>query len=112
MYRKSIIAFLLAIVIQLSSFAQAEADKKTLTLPEVIELARDQSLMALMSRHQFRSSYWEYRAHKASYRPMLTLEGTLPSLTNATESVIQPIDPERWIYRWTHICLFTAAAER
>lgn len=99
MYQKSIIAFLLAIVIQLSSFAQAEVEEKTLTLPEVIELARDQSLMALMSRHQFRSSYWEYRSHKASYLPMLTLEGTLPSLTNATESVIQPDGTENFVER-------------
>jgi outer membrane protein TolC len=99
MYRKSIIAFILAFVIQLSSFAQSEADKKTLTLPEVIELAREQSLMALMSRHQFRSSYWEFRAHKANYLPMLTLEGTLPSLNNATESVIQPDGTEDFVER-------------
>ncbi len=62
-------------------------------------MAHEQSLMALMSRHQFRSSYWEFRSHQASTRPGLTLEGTLPSLTNATESVIQPDGTEEFVER-------------
>lgn len=74
-------------------------DKQVLTLDEVIVLAREQSLMALISRHQFRSSYWEFRSYKASLRPELTLEGTLPSLINATESVPQNDGTEEFIQR-------------
>ena len=68
-----------------------------MTLPEVIQLARDQSLMGLMARHQFRSSYWEYRTHIARYRPGLTMEATVPSLNNVMESVTQPDGSEKFV---------------
>lgn len=99
MFRKIFIWMGLALAIQVSAQSQSEVEIKTLTLKEVIEVAHEQSLMALMSRHQFRSSYWEYRSHQANYRPGLTLEGTLPSLTNATESVIQPDGTEEFVQR-------------
>jgi outer membrane protein TolC len=78
---------------------QTEIEVKKLSLPEVIEVAHEQSLMALMSRHRFRSSYWEFRSHKARYLPGLTLEGILPSLNNTTESVIQPDGTEEFVQR-------------
>ncbi len=75
----------------------SETGNRVLTLPEVIQLAREQSLMALMARHQFRSSYWEYRTHMARYRPGLTLEATFPSLNNVMESVTQPDGSEKFV---------------
>ena len=99
MFRKIFIWMGLALAIQVSAQSQSDVEVMELTLPEVIEVAHEQSLMALMSRHQFRSSYWEYRSHQANYRPGLTLEGTLPSLTNATESVIQPDGTEEFVQR-------------
>ena len=99
MYRYAIIWMGLALAIQVSAQSQDDVEVKQLTLPEVIELAHEQSLMALMSRHQFRSSYWEYRSYQASTRPSLALEGTMPSLTNATESVIQPDGTEEFVQR-------------
>jgi outer membrane protein TolC len=89
----------LVLGIQVTAQSQSEIEVKSLTLSEVIEVAHEQSLMALMSRHQFRSSYWEFRSYQASTRPGLTLEGTLPSLTMATESVIQPDGTEEFIDR-------------
>jgi outer membrane protein TolC len=99
MNRISAILLSLLVCQSISSQTQNETEKKVLTLPEVIQLAREQSLMALMSRHQFRSSYWEYRTHLARYRPGLTLEGTLPSLNNTMESVTQPDGSERFVSR-------------
>ena len=99
MFRKAIIGIGLVLGVQVAAHSQSEIEVKKLTLPEVIEVAHEQSLMALMSRHQFRRSYWEFRSHQASYRPGLTLEGTLPSLTNATESVIQPDGTEEFVER-------------
>ena len=85
----------------LNSFPQSQTNNqlKVLTLPEVIDLAREQSLMALMSRHQFRSNYWEYRTHVARFRPGLTLDATLPSLNNTMESVTQPDGTEQFVTR-------------
>jgi outer membrane protein TolC len=68
-----------------------------LTLNEVIGLAKEQSLMALMARHQFRSSYWEFRTYQAGLRPGLTLEATVPSLNNVMESVTQPDGSEKFV---------------
>ena len=99
MFRYAIICMGLALAIQVSAQSESDVEVKTLTLPEVIEVAHEQSLMALMSRHQFRSSYWEYRSYQASTRTELTLEGILPSLTNATESVIQPDGSEVFVAR-------------
>jgi len=99
MFRNVLIGIGLVLGIQVSAQSQSDLEVKTLTLPEVVQVAHEQSLMALMSRHQFRSSYWEYRSHQANYRPGLTLEGTVPSLTNATESVIQPDGTEVFVER-------------
>ncbi|RPI43433.1 MAG: hypothetical protein EHM46_04045, partial [Bacteroidetes bacterium] len=80
---------------------QSPSQVKVLSLEEVIGLAREQSLMALMSRHQFRGSYWEYRTHQARFRPGLTLQATLPSLRNTMESVTQPDGSEKFVTRST-----------
>lgn len=99
MFRNIIIGIGLVLGSQVFAQSQEEIENKTLTLQEVIEVAHEQSLMALMSRHQFRSSYWEFRSYQATTRPGLTLEGTLPSLTMATESVIQPDGTEEFVDR-------------
>jgi len=99
MFRYAIICMGLVLGIQVVAQSQSDVEVKELTLNEVIEVAHEQSLMALMSRHQFRSSYWEYRSHQANYKPGLTLEATIPSLTNATESVIQPDGTEEFVPR-------------
>ncbi len=56
---------------------------KRLTFEEVIKLAEDQSPNALMAKHRFRASYWQYRTFVAQYRPALTLTGTTPDYSNA-----------------------------
>ncbi len=97
MYRIASLFILLTVSLQISAQSTTEPEIKVLTLPEVIELAREQSLMALMSRHQVRSSYWEYRTHLARFRPGLTLEATVPSLNNSMESVTQPDGSEKFV---------------
>jgi outer membrane protein TolC len=99
MFRRVLLGIGLVLAGQVYAQSQQEIENKILTLQDVIEVAHEQSLMALMSRHQFRSSYWEFRSHQANYRPGLTLEGTIPSLTNATESVIQPDGTEEFVDR-------------
>ncbi len=101
MYR---IVFVLILVLCFQGmYAQAtsttEAEQKVLTLTEVVQLARDQSLMGLMARHQFRNSYWAFRTHKARFRPGLNLEATIPSLNNTMESVTQPDGSEKYVSR-------------
>ncbi len=70
-----------------------------LSLDEVINLAREQSTIAIMSRHRFRGSYWEYRTHRAKFLPRLNLESTLPSLTRAIERLPQDDGSDKFVER-------------
>lgn len=60
-----------------------EIDKRIFTLEEVIQLAREQSPQAIMARHSYRSSYWQYRTHKAEFLPNLTLQSTFPDFNRS-----------------------------
>lgn len=60
---------------------------KRLTLDEVIMLAAEQSPNALIAKHRFRSSYWQYRTFVAEYRPLLTFNGTVPNYSSAYNRV-------------------------
>ncbi len=60
---------------------------KTLTLQEVIKLSEEQSPNALMAKHRFRNSYWQYRTFVAQYRPSLVLTGTTPDYSNSYDKV-------------------------
>ncbi len=70
-----------------------------LTLDDVIRLAREQSIMAIRAKHRFRGSYWEYRTHKAKFRPSLTLEGTLPDLNRSIDKITLPDGSDAFVER-------------
>jgi outer membrane protein TolC len=80
---KKLLLFLL-IAVQLFSNMKIDAQEvKQLTFPEVIKLAEEQSPNALIAKHRFRASYWQYRTFVAQYRPALTLSGTTPDYSTA-----------------------------
>ena len=68
-----------------------EAPKKILTLEEVIAMSQEQSLQAILARHRFRGSYWQYRTHVANYLPRLSLSG---DLVNFNRSLIKYQNPD------------------
>ena len=76
------------IAVLLFSFKKIDAQEvKQLTFQEVITLAEEQSPNALMAKHRFRTSYWQYRTFVAQYRPSLTLAGTTPDYSTAFDKV-------------------------
>jgi len=75
---------------------------KRLTLEDVIKLAEEQSPNALMAKHRFRASYWQFRTFKAEYRPSLTLTGTTPNYSTAFERVWNS-NTSQWEYRSTNV---------
>jgi DNA-binding protein len=82
------ITFLFQIIlITVPQFLFSQQSTLSLTLDEVIKLAREQSPMGIMSRHRFRGSYWEYRTHVAKFRPGLTLSSVIPELTRSIEKI-------------------------
>jgi outer membrane protein TolC len=87
----------------LLSFQHSYAQElKRLSLDDVIKLAEENSPMALMAKHRFRASYWQYRTFKAEYRPSLTLTGTTPFYSTAFERVWNSVT-ERWDYKSTNV---------
>ncbi|MCU0409834.1 MAG: TolC family protein [Bacteroidales bacterium] len=84
---KRVILILIIIVSVLATPGLRSQDIKRLTLDEVIMLAAEQSPNALIAKHRFRSSYWQYRTFVAEYRPLLTLNGTVPNYSSAYNRV-------------------------
>lgn len=74
--KKYLISIFVICVTCTLSFAQAETEKKIMTLEEVIELASQQSLDAFINKNMYLASYWEFRYYKADRLPSLTLDAT------------------------------------
>ncbi len=96
--------FLLTIIIAFLFTIQKSAaqELKKLTLDEVIRIAEEQSPNALMAKHRFRASYWQFRTFKAMYRPSLTLTGNTPDYTTANTRVWDAVNKE-YVYVSTNI---------
>lgn len=83
---KNLLFSIITLSLFVVSYAEAQEVKK-LNFDEVIKLSEDQSPNALMAKHRFRASYWQYRTFVAQYRPSLTLEGTSPDYSTAYDKV-------------------------
>lgn len=82
---------------------KAEAQElKKLTFQEVIKLAEEQSPNALMAKHRFRSSYWQFRTFKAQYKPSLTFSGTTPVYSKGSDRQWNS-QTNRYYYRYSDI---------
>lgn len=88
---KRIFSLFLLLTVLLSTPSWTQEDSTNfLTLDDVIYIAHQQSPDALIAKHRFRSSYWEYRSFKADYLPGLTLSGTAPVYDRSISAVQQP----------------------
>lgn len=65
-------------MIALATSAYPQKPVNRLTLAEVIQLAKDQSPQAILAKHRFRASYWQYRTYEAEFLPSITMSTTLP----------------------------------
>ncbi|RKQ50004.1 outer membrane protein TolC [Roseivirga pacifica] len=63
--------------------------KRTLTLEDVIELARKNSRSAKLAETQRNLGYWSYRVYRSQLKPQLLVRGTLPSYINRSTPVEQ-----------------------
>ncbi|HSO77215.1 MAG TPA: TolC family protein [Bacteroidales bacterium] len=91
------------VIIAVSLTASLRAQEiKRLTLDNVVSLAEEQSPNALIAKHRFRASYWQYRTFKAEYRPSLTLSGTTPDYSTAYSRVWNSTTSQ-WDYWATNV---------
>lgn len=91
------------VIIAVSLTASLRAQEvKRLTLDNVVSLAEEQSPNALIAKHRFRASYWQFRTFKAEYRPSLTLSGTTPDYSTAYSRVWNSTTSQ-WDYWATNV---------
>ena len=93
------LTFLLSVLMVVPAVSQ---EIKRLTLDEVVRLASEQSPNALMAKHRFRASYWQYRTFVADYRPILSLSGNLPDYSTAYSRVWNSV-AQQWEYASTNV---------
>ncbi|WP_240731483.1 TolC family protein [Hymenobacter radiodurans] len=74
----------------LLAVAPAAHAQQQLSLPQVIELALDQSAVAQQAQTSRETSYWRWRTYRAAYMPQLSLQGTVPDFSRVIAPVIQP----------------------
>jgi outer membrane protein len=65
-------------------------DTLQLTLGQVVELARKNSIAAKQAIAVKETNYWKWRTYKSNYQPQLSLSGTLPGYSKTTQQVLQP----------------------
>ena len=84
---KKLLLFSVIGLLLINPFKTNAQEVRKLTFEDVIRIAEEQSPNALMAKHRFRASYWQYRTFKAEYRPSLTLIGTTPNYSTAYDRV-------------------------
>lgn len=80
--------FILLFAVSAALNLSAQTPKKY-TFEEIILIARQQSPPAVLARHRYRQSYWEYRTYKAEFLPTLRMQATLPDLNRSIERITQ-----------------------
>lgn len=82
-------AFFIAWMLLLSGDVLAQQAVK-LSLEEVVERSRSQSIAARQATATRETRYWEYRTYLSNYKPQLMLNGNLPAFTRSFTQVQQP----------------------
>ena len=82
--------FIFLLMFGFSAFGQESTDTLRLTLPEVVERAKGNSIAAKQAITVKETKYWEWRTFKSNYQPQLALSGILPGYNKTYAQVLQP----------------------
>lgn len=84
----------------LSTFSSIGQERTTiLSLDDVLYIAHQQSPEALIAKHRFTRSYWEFRRYKANYLPLLRLDGTIPNFNRTIDKITLPDGSDSYVAR-------------
>ena len=64
------------VLLLLSSWTASAGDKRTLSLRQAVEMAKDSSLSTLRHHNIYAADYWQWRTYKADRLPSLSLDLT------------------------------------
>ena len=76
--------------LMLSETPAIAQDTLKLSLREVVETAKANSIAAKQAVTVRETKYWEWRTFKSNYQPQLALSGILPGYTKTYAQVLQP----------------------
>ena len=65
-------------------------DTIRLSLRDVVELAKGNSIASKQAVTTRETKYWQWRTFKSNYQPQLSLSGNLPGYSKTTSPIIQP----------------------
>ncbi len=68
----------------------ADGDTTRLSLKQVVEMAKDNSIAAKQAATTKETKYWQWRTFKSNYQPQLSLSGNLPGYSKTSTPVVQP----------------------
>jgi outer membrane protein TolC len=81
--------WLVLMIVCLDNFSVGAQPLK-LTLEEVVNMAREQSIASRQAATLKKTNYWKYRSFLADFKPQLSLNGSLPGFTRSFVQVQQP----------------------
>lgn len=70
--------------------ANSGGDTVRLSLQQVVEMAKQNSIAAKQAVTVRETKYWQWRTFKSNYQPQLSLSGILPGYSKTTQQVLQP----------------------
>jgi outer membrane protein len=76
--------------ISTTAFCSSGADTLRLSLQQVVEMAKKNSIAAKQATTVRETRYWQWRSFKSNYNPQLSLTGILPGYSKTTTQVLQP----------------------
>lgn len=71
-------------------FSKGTTDTIRLTLQDVVEMAKGNSIAAKQAATTRETKYWLWRTYKSNYEPQLSLSGNLPAYSKTSTPVVQP----------------------
>ena len=73
-----------------NGYCSTGGDTTRLTLQQVVEMAKDNSIAAKQAATTKETKYWQWRTFKSNYQPQLSLSGNLPGYSKTSTPVVQP----------------------
>lgn len=87
---KGIYILLIIWIIKIDVLGATAADTIRLALPQLVELAKSNSIASKQAATVRETKYWEWKTFKSNYAPQLALSGILPGYSKSYSQVLQP----------------------
>jgi len=78
------------LTISYNGFCTGGIDTIHLSLQQVVEMAKGNSIAAKQASTTRETKYWQWRTYKSNYQPQLSLSGNLPGYSKTSTPVVQP----------------------